>query len=75
MTGENSTEPKVTVSMEMKLNLGNYESAGVGLVLSGVPVGADEALIDEMLDTGKIVYDKMKIRLREKIAEVRETAK
>jgi len=41
MTGENGdSPPKVTMSVGMKVNLGNYESADVSIILSQVPVGA-----------------------------------
>jgi len=70
----NGQDSKVTVTMEQKVNLGNYESASVGLILSGVPMGANEAYIDEMLDTGKIAYDRMRLRLKEKIGLVRRDA-
>lgn len=66
-----SDEPRITISVERKLNLGNYESAGVGLVLSGVPVGATVKEIDAMLDTGKIMYDQMRVRLQEQVVERR----
>ena len=42
-------EPNVAVSLEMKINLGNYESAGVFVSVSGLRVGATEAEIDELL--------------------------
>lgn len=72
MTTENG-EPKVTVSVDMKVNLGNYESASVGLILSQVPASADDAEIDALLDTGKLVYEKMRDRLKDKVLETRRT--
>ncbi len=69
MTNDNG--PRVTVSVEMKVNLGNYESAGVGLILSGIAPGTSEEEIAELLDTGKIAYDKMREHLKEKVAETR----
>jgi hypothetical protein len=67
-----SDQPRVAVSIEQKINLGNYESAGVGIILSGVPPGATVEEIDEMLDTGRIMYDRMRERLKEKVAEARK---
>jgi len=69
MTVENG--PRVTVSVEMKVNLGNYESAGVGIILSGIVAGTSEQEIASLLDTGKIMYDKMRERLKEKVADTR----
>lgn len=63
--------PRIAVTIDRKINLGNYESASVGLVLSGVPVGATVEEIDAMLDTGKIMYDQMRIRLQEQVVERR----
>ena len=63
--------PRIAVTIDRKINLGNYESASVGLVLSGVPVGATVEEIDAMLDAGKIMYDQMRIRLQEQVVERR----
>ncbi len=65
-------QPRIAVTIDRKINLGNYESASVGLVLSGVPVGATVEEIDAMLDTGKIMYDQMRARLQEQVAEKRK---
>ncbi len=63
--------PRIAVTIDRKINLGNYESASVGLVLSGVPVGTTVEEIDAMLDTGKIMYDQMRVRLQEQVVERR----
>lgn len=64
--------PRIAVTIDRKINLGNYESASVGLVLSGVPVGATVEEIDAMLDTGRIMYDQMRARLQEQVTENRK---
>lgn len=64
-------EPRIAVTLDRKINLGNYESASVGLVLSGVPVGATVEEIDAMLDTGRIMYDQMRARIQEQVVERR----
>ncbi len=66
-----SDEPRIAVTIDRKINLGNYESAAVGIVLSGVAPGTSVEEIDEMLDTGKIMYDRMRERLQEKVAAER----
>ena len=68
----NDEERHVAVSIERKINLGNYESAGVGIVLSGVAPGTPAEEIDEMLDTARIMFDRMRDRLQQKIAEARK---
>ena len=65
-------ERHIAVSIERKINLGNYESAGVGIVLSGVMPGTPVEEIDEMLDTARIMFDRMRDRLQQKIAEARK---
>jgi hypothetical protein len=66
-----SNEPCIAVTIDRKINLGNYESASVGLVLSGVPVGATVEEINAMLDTGRIMYDQMRARIQEQVVERR----
>ena len=57
--------------MDMKVNLGNYESASVGIICSQVPSGASAEEIEALLDTGRLVFERMRPRLKEKIAEAR----
>ena len=69
------SEPRITIGIDRKINLGNYESVGVSIFLSGIPAGdaaATAKLVDELLATGKIAYDKMRVRLGEKVAEERQ---
>ena len=73
MSGENGdSPPKVMMSVGMKVYLGNYESADVSIILSHVPVGATAEEVDEMLDTGRIVFERMRERLKEKVRNLRE---
>ena len=67
-----SDDRHIAVSIDRKINLGNFESAAVGIVLSGVAPGTTAEEIDEMLDTGRIMYDRMRERLQEKVAEERK---
>ena len=64
-------EPTVSVSLEMKNNLGNYESAGVFVSVNGLAAGATQAEIDELLDTGRLAYERIRERLREKVNDIR----
>ena len=68
-------EPRVTIAIDQKLNMGNYESASVGIILSSLPVGVTEAEIEALLDTGRLAYGKMVERLAEKVAAKREAGR
>ena len=68
-------EPRVTIAIDQKLNMGNYESASVGIILSSLPVDITEAEIDALLDTGRLAYGKMVERLAAKVAEKREAGR
>ena len=70
-----SEEPRVTIAIDQKLNMGNYESASVGIILSSLPVDITEAEIDALLDTGRLAYGKMVERLAEKVAARREAGR
>ena len=70
-----SDEPRITIAIDQKLNMGNYESASVGIILSSLPVDVTEAEIDALLDTGRLAYDKMVERLAIKVAEKREAGR
>lgn len=63
--------PTVSISVSMKANLGNYESADAFVSLSGLKEGTTEEEIERLLDTGKIAWTVMTARLGEKIAELR----
>lgn len=62
---------RICVTVGMKANLGNYESADASICLSGLPVGATDAEIEEALDTAKVVFGKIAGKLRAKVAEIR----
>ena len=68
-------EPRVTIAIDQKLNMGNYESASVGIILSSLPIGCTEAEIEALLDTGRLAYDKMVERLAAKVAAKREAGR
>ena len=70
-----SDEPRISISIDQKVNLGNYESASVGIILSSLPIGVTEAEIEALLDTGRLAYDKMCTRLAAKVAAKRETGR
>ena len=63
--------PTVSVSVAMKINLGNYESADAFVSVSGLQVGASEAEIAELMDTGKLAWSVLTKALGEKAASLR----
>jgi hypothetical protein len=65
-------QPTISVSVAAKINLGNYESADAFVCVSGLPQGATEAQIEELLDTGKLAWTLMRKRLMEQVAVMRE---
>lgn len=75
ITVSEDSEPRISVSVEMKVNLGNYESAGASVILSGLRAGATEEEIAAMLDTGKLAWSLMTTRLGAKVAELKGGAK
>lgn len=62
---------RTTVSIEQSVRTRNYESAKCSIMLSGVPTWATPDMIDEALDTSKIVYDKLRERLAPRILAIR----
>ncbi len=62
-----------TLSISMKVNLGNYESADAFLSIGNVTVDTTDAEITELLDGSmKITYDALKVRMAEKIRQFKE---
>lgn len=64
---------RTTITIGQKINLGDYNSAEASIILSGVPPWATPEMIEEALDTGKIVYDKMRERLVARIEGIRKS--
>jgi hypothetical protein len=60
------------VSVGMKINLGNYESADASMWLSGIPVGATAAEIDAMIETAEVSFERLKPRLQALAQQIRE---
>jgi hypothetical protein len=63
--------PKIYVSIERKVNLGNYESASVSMGISQLPFDADEETIRRAMETQSLAYKILAGELRTKIAKIR----
>ena len=66
-----ATEPTVSVSVSMKVNLGNYETADAFASINGLRQGTTESEIEELFDTGKLAWTVLTKRLGEKVIELR----
>jgi len=65
-------ELTATLSISMKVNLGNYESADAFLSLSGITPETTQEEMEELLDgPARIAYDVLKVRLGQRVAELR----
>lgn len=65
---------RTTIIIGQKVNLGGYSnSAECSIILSGVPTWATPDMIEEALDTGRIVYDKMRERLVARVQAIKQS--
>ena len=63
----------VTLSISMKVNLGNYESADAFLSISNVTAETtDDEIVDVLDGPARIAYDALKARLGPRIEELRK---
>jgi hypothetical protein len=61
-----------SISISMKVNLGNYESAEAYLSVNNITADTTPEEIQSLLDGPvKISYDELKIRMKEKIQQLR----
>jgi hypothetical protein len=58
-------------SVQMKVNLGNYESADCFLSISGVTQETTPAEMEALMDQGKVAYDLLRTHLAPKVADLR----
>jgi len=64
--------PKIHVSIEQSVNLGNFQSAKVSMGVSQLPFDADADMIERALLTQQLAFTMLKTQMREKIASVRK---
>lgn len=70
MQPEDST-PRVAVSIERTVNLGNYENVKVFLSVSNLLPDVTDEAIEDALETSRSAYALLKVRLKEEVAEIR----
>ena len=62
-----------TMSVSMKVNLGNYESAECFISLNGINENTSDREILTLLDGKmKVSYDLLKYRIKERVIDMRE---
>lgn len=66
------TEPKIGVSIERKINLGNFENVTIYMSVDGVEPGATTEEIEELLVTGERAFDLLKNRMALKIKDLKQ---
>jgi hypothetical protein len=71
---ESKQEPSLSLSVEMKLNLGNYNSAGAFVSMSGVTAETTEDEMDRLLANGHVAWEKLRADLAEKVRQLKERA-
>ena len=69
------TEPKIGVSIERKINLGNFENVTIYMSVDGVEPGATTEEITELLVTGDRAFDLLKDRMAKKIKDLKTARK
>lgn len=63
--------PTVGVSVQMKVNLGNYESADAFLSMQGIDESTTTEQMDALMDQGRIAYEKLRAALKERVSDIR----
>lgn len=71
---ESKQEPSLSLSVEMKVNLGNYNSVGAFVSMSGVTAETTEDEMDRLLSNGRVAWEKLRADLTEKVRQLKERA-
>ena len=72
---EGYQEPRISVSIGRKINLGNYESVDIFMSASGIEPGATGEEIEELLVTGERAFKLLQARIGTKIQELKNARK
>jgi hypothetical protein len=66
--------PSLSLSVEMKVNLGNYNSAGAFVSMSGVTAETTQEEMDGLLANGRVAWEKLRADLAKKVTQLKERA-
>jgi len=64
-------EPRLAISVEMKVNLGNYESGSAFVSMNGLTARTAPEEMEALLANGQLAWDKVRTDLAAKVAEIR----
>lgn len=64
--------PRVAVSIERTVNLGNYENVKVFMSVSNLLPDVSDEAIEDALETSRSAYALLKVRVKEEVAEIRK---
>ena len=65
-------EPTLSISVEMKINLGNYNSASAFVSMSGLTAETTEDDMDRLLSNGRVAWEKLRADLSAKVTEIKQ---
>lgn len=71
---EAKQNPSLSLSVEMKVNLGNYQSASAFVSMSGVTAETTQEEMDGLLENGRVAWEKLRADLAKKITQLKERA-
>ena len=64
-------EPRISVSIKRRINLGSYESVDIFMAVSGVEPGATTEEIEELMVTGNRAFEILTGHIGKKIQKIR----
>ena len=67
-------ELSLSLSVEMKVNLGNYNSASAFVSMSGVTAETTQEEMDGLLENGRVAWEKLRADLSKKVTQLKERA-
>ena len=65
-------EPTVSVSLTQKVGLPNYGSAEAHIAIYNLPADAPEEMIESLLATGALAYNRLAGVLKQRVTKIRE---
>lgn len=65
-------DPRLFVSLERTINLGNYENVKFAIGVSNLPIHATDEQIEQAMATASTSFSKLKTEMMSKIAEAKK---